>query len=303
VTDSKSIIIENHTIELTHLNKILFPQTKITKEDIINYYKDIAPYALPLYKDRPLTMLRCPNGIDQQTFMQKEAPSYLPEWIERHKVAKKGGYVTHILMNDQATFVYLANQACISFHLALSTIEKINYPRYLLFDIDPSTPDLVMLKRVLKRVKELLDDIALRGYLQTTGSRGFHVYVPLNREHEFDFVHEFGKKFATVLANEYPYEITIDQSKATRGERVFIDYARNSYGFNVIAPYSVRTKENAPVATPIYWDEIAEKKLASQAYHIKNIFQRLKEGLNPWEELSDMGFSLVKANEKLSKLV
>lgn len=302
MTDSIQIIIENHEIELTHLDKILFPQSKFTKNDLINYYKDIAPYALPYYKDRPLTMLRSPNGIDHQNFMQKEALSYLPKWIERHKLIKQGGYVTHILVNNQATFVYLANQACITFHLALSTVDKIDHPRYLLFDIDPSTQDLNMVKRVLKRVKELVEDLNLKGFLQTTGSRGFHVYVPLSREQNFDSVHDFAKKFATVLANEYPQEITIDQSKAKRGERVFIDYARNSYGLNAIGPYSVRTKENAPVATPLYWEELDDKKLSSQTYNIKNIFQRLKEGLYPWKDLPKMGFSLEASLKKLNNL-
>lgn len=216
----KLIKMGGYDNEISHLDKVL-PKSGITKGDLINYCKDIASIALPYYENRPLTMERCPNGIQKECFIQKEIPDYFPEWIERTKLAKKEGYIKQVLINNKATMIYLANQACITFHLALSKIDKIHYPSYLIFDLDPSIEDISLLKCVAKRVNELLDYLSLRGFIQTTGSHGFHVYVPLNRELTFEGVHAFAKKCAFYLAQAYPQEITIEQSKEKRGKRIF----------------------------------------------------------------------------------
>jgi bifunctional non-homologous end joining protein LigD len=300
---SQTITLHSYDIELSRLDKVLFPKSNLTKGDLVSYYKDIALIALPFYANRPLSMLRCPDGIDHQTFMQKEAPSYLPSWIDQNKLSKKGGHVNHILINKAATFVYLANQACITFHLGLSKVDKIHYPSYLVFDIDPSTEDLKLLKTVLKRIKELLDYLDLQSFIQTTGSRGFHIYIPLKRNHTFHKAHDFSKQVATYLANEYAQEITMEQSKAKRDKRVFIDYARNSYGITTVGPYSIRAKEGAPVATPLHWEELNNKDLRSQTFHIKNIFNRLKEIKEPWAGMLKLGFSLDPCQYKLDQLL
>lgn len=297
----KTVIIDGHEIELSNLDKILFPKSGLTKQDLISYYKDVAARALPFYKNRPLTMVRCPDGIDHQNFMQKEAPSYLPNWIDRYTMTKKDGHVRHVLVNNQATFVYLANQACISFHLALSCANKIHNPRLLLFDIDPSCEDMTLLKGVLKKVKELLDGLGLRGFLQTTGSRGFHVCVPLKPIHTFDQTHEFAKLFAQHLVQLYPQEMTTAQSKAKREQRVFIDYARNSYGLNAIGPYSVRPKEKAPIATPLHWEELDNKTIHPQTFNMTNIFQRLSNLNDPWKDMLKVEHDLTESQKELEK--
>lgn len=302
MTSEKIIKIEKHKIELSNLDKVLFPKSRITKGDLINYYEKMSSIILPLYENRPLTMLRCPDGIHKQQFIQKEAPDYFPEWIDRYKLTKKGGQTEHALVNNKATLVYLANQACITFHVCLSKVDKIKYPSYLIFDLDPSTEDINLLKKVVGRVKELIDFLGLKGFLQTTGSRGFHIYVPLKRELTFTKIHHFAKEFAISLARKYPKEITIEQSKAKREKRVFIDYARNSYGLNAVAPYSVRAIENAPIATPLEWEELKEKDLNAQSYNLKNIFKRLSQREDPWKEISHHQFSLESAQSKLAKM-
>jgi bifunctional non-homologous end joining protein LigD len=299
---TETIAINGYSIELSHLDKVFFPKSGLTKRDLVFYYKEIASIALPFYENRPLTMLRCPDGVNNQAFMQKEAPGYLPEWIDQYKITKKDGYVNHILVNKEATFVYLANQACITFHLGLSKIDKIHYPNYLILDIDPSEENALLLKSVIKRIKEVMDYLELQSFIQTTGSRGYHIYIPLQRRHSFKKTHEFAKNFATYLANKYPQEITIEQSKAKRGNRVFIDYARNSYGMNTVGPYSIRAKEGAPIATPLNWEELEDKNLHSQFYHVKNIFKRLKEIKDPWQEMLALEFSLASCQLKLDKL-
>jgi len=291
-----------YDIELSNSDKILFPKSHITKGDLVSYYQDIASLALPYYENRPLTMQRCPDGIDHQNFMQKEAPDYFPAWIDRYNMPKKGGHVRCALVNNEATLVYLANQACITFHLGLSKVDKIEYPNYLIFDLDPSTEDLSLLKNVVRIVKDLLDQLGLKSFIQTTGSRGFHIYIPLKREFTFETVHGFAKDMASYLAGHHPQEITIEQSKEKREKRVLLDYARNSFGIPAVAPYSVRTKEKAPIATPLHWEELEDPKLTSQSFHLKNIKERLAHTKDPWKEMNASSIFLTPAQEKLASL-
>ncbi len=300
--NSKRIKIGQHELEVSHLDKVFFPKSGITKGDLLSYYSDVASFAVPLYENRPLTMQRCPEGITKECFIQKEIPNYFPQWIDRFDIPKKEGHLTQALINKKETLVYLADQACITFHLGLSKVDKIHSPRYLIFDIDPSKEDEPLLKNVVKHIKDLIDLLDLKGFIQTTGSRGFHIYIPLKREFSFKRVHDFSKKFAAFLAHKYPDEITIEQSKAKRGKRVLIDYVRNSYGMSAVAPYSVRTLENAPIATPLHWDEVADKNLVSQTYTIKNIFKRLSHGKDPWKGMESHHFSLDSAEKRLDKL-
>jgi bifunctional non-homologous end joining protein LigD len=302
MSSEKVIQIEGHKIELSNLDKVLFPKSGITKEELVSYYQRIGSMVLPLYENRPLTMQRCPDGIDKQDFIQKEAPDYFPQWIDRYELTKEKGTIKQVLVNTEATLVYLANQACITFHLALSKVDKIRYPTYLIFDLDPSTEDIALLKTVVEYIKELIDYLDLKGFIKTTGSRGFHIYIPLKRDHTFKKVHDFAKFFATYLAQKYPQEITIEQSKAKREKRVLIDYARNSYGLSAVAPYSIRAKEEAPIATPLHWEELKDKNLHSQSYNIKNIFKRLASIKDPWKEMANYHFSLDSARSKLDKL-
>jgi bifunctional non-homologous end joining protein LigD len=298
----KGIKIDGHEIEFSHLDKILFSQKGITKEDLISYYKDIASMALPYYENRPLTTHRCPEGIDKQCFIQKKIPEYFPKWIDHYKLSKEGGHIEQVLINNEATLIYLANQDCIAFHLALSKIDKIQYPNYLIFDLDPSIDDIILLKDVTKKVKDLIDLLDLKGFITTTGSRGFHIYVPLKREFTFKKVRDFAKNFAAYLAQKYPEEITIEQRKEKRGKRIFLDFGRNSYGMSMIAPYSIRALENAPIATPLHWDELANKNLNAQTYTIKNIFKRLSQIEAPWKDIFRHQFSLESAQSKFMKL-
>jgi bifunctional non-homologous end joining protein LigD len=284
--NKKIIRVDGYNIEVSNLDKVLFPKSNISKGDLINYYHNIPlSFLLPLYKNRPLSMQLCPNGIGNGCFMQKEIPNYFPSWIEQKELPKRGGSIKHIIVNNRATLVYLANQACVTLHLGLSTIDKIYYPNYLLFDLDPSIENLDLLKQVAVRVRELGDSLKLRSFIQTTGSRGFHIYVPLKREFSFERVHIFAKEFASHLSQKYPNEITIEQAKDKREGKIFIDYARNAYGLHAVAPYSVRAKENAPIATPLHWEELAHKELTSQSYTIKNIFSRLESMEDPWKDI------------------
>ncbi len=295
-----------YSVKISNEKKIFFPKSKITKGDLIDYYNKIADVMIPHIKDRPVSMLRLPDGLKGETFFQKDASDYFPKWIVTKKVKKKGGYVNHVICNNQATLVYLANQACITPHVWLSKIKKLNYPDRLIFDLDPPGKkiDFNSVKKAAKIFyKFLTKELELNTYLMTTGSRGLHVVIPINARENFDTVREFGQNIAKVISNRHPKELTIEVRKNKRKGRIFLDTARNAYAQTAVPPYSVRPKEGAPVAAPIYWNELSGKKLNSQSFNIKNIFKRLNKISDPWKDINKNKNSIKKAIKKINEII
>jgi len=292
-----------YTVETSNEEKLFFPDENITKDDLINYYQEIADKMVPYLKERPLVMKRYPDGIKGESFFQKEIGDYFPDWIERVKVKKKGGTVTHVQCDNAATLVYLANQACIELHPWLSRSDKLHYPDQLIIDLDPSGDDFSQAVFGARVLKELFDELDLKAFLKTTGSRGLHVLVPLDRRANFDKVREFAQDTAKLLAQRHSDKLTIEARKAKRRGRLLIDTARNAYAQTAVAPYAVRAKPGAPVATPLDWDELANKKLNSQSYNVRNIFRRLGRKTDPWKDLPRLGRSLKEARRRLDAIL
>ena len=283
----KKVRIGGKEITLTHPDKIIFPQAGICKADLINYYRRIGLTMLPYLKNRPLTMHRFPQGVDAEGFYQKNIPDYFPSWIARTTVAKKeGGTVRYVVCNDLQTLVYLANQLCITPHVWLSTVGKKNYPDKMIFDLDPAgTASFSLVKWVARAIKKLAEQRGLVPFVMTTGSKGLHVTIPLERVHTFGVVRAYAQKIAHELADRYPERITLEMRKAKRGNRIFIDTLRNARGATAVAPYALRALPMAPVATPITWQELGAVKTA-QKYTIKNIFKRLAVKADVWKEMA-----------------
>ena len=292
-----------YTVETSNEEKLFFPDEEISKGDLIDYYQKIAEKLVPCVKERPLVMKRYPDGIKGESFFQKEIGDYFPDWIERVKVKKKGGTVTHVQCDNAATLVYLANQACIELHPWLSRSDKLHYPDQLIIDLDPSGDDFSQAVFGARVLKELFDELDLKAFLKTTGSRGLHVLVPLNRRANFDKVREFAQDTAKLLAQRHSDKLTIEARKAKRRGRLLIDTARNAYAQTAVAPYAVRAKPGAPVATPLDWDEIGNKKLNSQSYNVRNIFRRLGRKTDPWKDLPRLGRSLKEARRRLDAIL
>jgi bifunctional non-homologous end joining protein LigD len=295
--------VDGHEIALSNLGKVLFPASGLTKGDLIDYYRRIADVALPHLRDRPVSMQRFPDGIGHGGFFQKSAPDHFPDWIERKMLEKEGGSVTHVVANNAATLVYLADQGCITPHVGLSRVDQIDAPDRLIFDLDPSGDDFAKVQGAARKVKAALDKLELDSFVQTTGSRGLHVVVPLDREARFDEVRGFARMLAEHLAERYPEELTVEQRKAARGERVFLDYLRNGYGQTTAAPYAVRAIEGAPIATPLTWPEALADGLSPQKYTIQNIFRRLGRKDDPWAGIGRKGASIADARKRLQALV
>lgn len=275
--------IDHRQIELSHLDKVLFPKSQITKGDVIQYYEKIAPYFLPRVHNHLIVMNRFPSGIGEEGFFQKQVPDYFPSWLKRGTVdLRKGEQQSLVLVRSVSDLVYLANQAVLVFHSWLSPANKIEYPDKIVFDLDPSGTDLKIVRVVARLLKGMLEEHQLVPFVMTTGSRGYHVVVPIRPRHTFDKIHSFAKHIAYTLAEQYPKQCTVEMSKSKRKGKVFIDYLRNSYGQTSVSCYSVRAREGAPVATPIDWDELS--KVKPQRYTIATIFKRLARKEDPWKE-------------------
>jgi len=292
------------TVEVTHSSKILFPEAKITKGEFVAYYESIAPLMLHYAKSRLVVMHRYPNGIDHEGFYHKDIPDYFPKWIARKKVKRKeGGYVTYAVIKNEATIVYLANQVCITPHLWLSKEDKLNYPDRLIFDLDPSKKGFALVQKVARYIKDLLDELEMPNFVMLTGSRGVHIYIPLKRTHTFDYVREFAHDMATYIAYLYPRDATVEVRKTKRRGRIFIDWLRNAFGATGVAPYAVRARKGAPIATPIEWKELWHKSMTPDKYTIKTINKRLAQKKDPWSVISKSACSLKKARKKLDQLL
>jgi bifunctional non-homologous end joining protein LigD len=292
--------IGRHEIKITRPEKVLFPEDGITKGELIEYYARIAPRILPHLRNRPLTLERYPDGIHKQRFFQKEVSSYFPAWIRRVTVKKVGGTVTHLVCNDTATLVYIANQACVTPHIFLSRIDKLDYPDQMVFDLDPQGDDFELVRSTARDFKQLLDELELPAFLKTTGSRGLHVVIPLQRKEAFDSVRDFARELARIVVDQAPAERTLEQLKAHRGKRVFIDINRNAYAQLVAPAYAVRARPGAPVSVPLEWSELRKKNLRSDSVTIRTIFDRLEKVGDPWTDFWRSGVSLAKARRKLA---
>lgn len=300
---TRSITLGEYTIGLKHTDKVLFPGDDITKGDLVEYYTKIADVMLPYLRQRPITLHRFPEGIDEDGFYQQEASDYFPDWIQQISLGRiKGGSINHIVCNNSAMLVYIANLACITPHAWLSRADRPNYPDMLVFDLDPPDNDFEPVRKSAELIRDTLIELDLEPFVKTTGSRGLHVVVPLDRGSDFEQVRRFTKEAATIMAKREPHMMTSEQRKEKRKGRVFIDYLRNSYGQTAVAPYAIRAKPSAPVATPIEWDELKSKHLTSQSYTIKNIFRRLARKKDPWEGIWNKACSLDKARHRLLQI-
>lgn len=280
--------VDGKEIKIKNKDKILFKKSKISKGDLIDYFSKISKYMIPHIKNRPLTMHRFPNGIDDINFYEKQIPGYFPEWFDRIDVKnREKGHTIYPVCNDKASLVYLANQALISHHIWLSTKDSLDYPDKIIFDLDPPEDgDFNLVIKAAKDLKKILENKSLNSYVMTTGSTGLHVIIPTTQEYDFDEVRTFAKNIAEELVEKNSELYTIAQRKEKRNDKIFIDYLRNSYGQTSIAPYSIRAKEDAPIATPLDWDEL-DSELTSTKYNISNIFRRLGQKEDPWKDIYD----------------
>jgi bifunctional non-homologous end joining protein LigD len=271
----------------------------ISKADLAEYYKAVSEAMLPLIADRPLNLERYPDGIEGERIMQQRAGRYFPDWIGRVEVPSAKGEVEHVVARDAATLVYLAGQACITLHPWLSRRDKLERPDRLIIDLDPSREDPDSVRRAALVFGELLRELALPPWVMTTGSRGYHVVVPLQRRLDFDAVRAFARDLAELAARREPRLFTIEQRKAKREGRILIDVLRNAYAHTSVAPYAVRARRGGPVATPLRWEEMEDSETHPQRWTVATVPDRLARDGDPWRDIDKSAMSLGAAREAL----
>ncbi len=250
--------IVGREVSLSNLDRILWPQTGYSKKDLIEYYSAVSPYMIPHLAGRPLVFTRFPSGIDSPSFYQKNAPANLPEWIQTYSWTEGNGQNKHyVLANSAADLVWLANQACLEIHPWMSSINHIEYPDFIVFDLDPSEQNsFADVVAIAKLLKQLMDELELRTYPKTSGSLGLHIYLPVVNRYSYAQARKFGHAIAAMISKVLPDTATIERSLRKRGPKIYVDYLQNGLGKTVCAPYSVRPRPQATVSAPFVWQEL-----------------------------------------------
>ncbi|GFG49036.1 ATP-dependent DNA ligase [Mycolicibacterium agri] len=289
-------------VEVTHPDRVLFPADGITKAELVDYYSTVADVMLPHLKDRPLTLWRYPRGIDQKGFVQQDFADSMPDWMGRVEVDKENGTVVHPVADSRESLRWLANQNCVTVHAWLSRRDRLHTPDRIVFDLDPSADDFAVVKATARAVADLLTQIGLVPYVQTTGSRGLHVVTPIRGDADYDTVRQFARDVAEVTVADDPDHRTVEMRKANRGDRVYIDVMRNAYAQTAVAPYAVRARRGAPVATPLEWDELDRRGLRADLFTMLDVPKRVAEHGDPWGDIGRRARALARPAQQLTKI-
>ncbi len=261
---STDIDVGGHHIAITHPEKEL--DKGITKAELVDYYRNVAPLMLLHIKDRFLSMFRFPEGVRGEKFFQKNAPDYFPEWIESRCLEHESGVTCYAIVKDEAAIVYISNQVVVP-HITVTRIDKPDLPDKMIFDLDPSRPDVPTLKSAAVKLRGFLEALGFRSYIMTTGGKGYHVAVPVKRELSNRGVRDFALKIARTLANQEA-TVTTELSTEKRKGRIFIDVNRISAMQTSVAPFAARSEQGLPVASPFPWDELPN--IGPRSYTIRN---------------------------------
>ena len=284
---------------ITHPEKVLFPEDGITKGELASYYEAIAPLMLPHLCGRPVTMERYHRGIGEKGFFQKDVSKGFPEWLQRVEVPKKGGTVHHPVVCDQRSLLWLVNQNSITPHVWTSRVANLYQPDICVFDLDPSEDKPEVLRAAALALRELLNELGLTCWVKTSGSKGFHIVVPLDGENGFGDVSRFAHMAGTVLVKRDPEHLTQEFSKADRGGRILVDTGRNAYSATFAAAYAVRAKHGAPVSAPCTWDELERGDAGPQTWTLRKMAARIAQAGDLWSDMPNCRHSLQTAIEKL----
>jgi bifunctional non-homologous end joining protein LigD len=288
---------------ISHPEKLLFPSDGISKGELASYYEAVAPFMLPHLRGRPVTMERFPAGIEAKGFMQKDVVKGFPEWLERVEVPKRDGSVHYPLINDERSLQWLANQNCITPHVWISRVPELHRPDLCVFDLDPSQDDGAVLRSTALAVRDLLHELGLPSWIKTSGSKGFHIVVPLDGSATFDRVWHFAHGVAAVLVKRDPDNLTQEFIKADRAGRILIDTGRNGHSATFAAAYAVRPKPGAPVSAPCTWTELEQGAVEPRTFTLRTMAERIARVGDVWAELHAQPRSLAAALAQLGALL
>jgi bifunctional non-homologous end joining protein LigD len=288
---------------ITHPEKILFPDDGITKGELASYYERMAPLLLPHLRGRPLTMERYPQGIGRKGFWQKDVSKGFPDWLTRVEVPKKDGVVHHAIITDVRSLLWVTNQNTITQHVWASRVPDLYSPDLCVFDLDPSTGDEDELRAAALGLRDLLAELKLAAWIKTSGSKGYHIVVPLDGKAHTGDVTRFADMVGKLFVSRSPDRLTQEFSKADRGGRIYVDTGRNAYSATFAAAYTVRARRGAPVSAPCTWEEVANGEAAPAAFTLRNMPARAANLDDVWSDMKRRGYSLKRPMERLRRMM
>ncbi len=297
--------VGGHRLKFTNLRKIYYPAEGYTKRDVIEYYAGVAPLILPYLRDRPLSLKRYPDGIAGEWFFQKDAPASFPSWLRFVPVFSEHNQapIRYVVADDEATLLFLANLGCIDQNPWMSRIGSLEYPDFILIDLDPQQCEFSRIVEAALLVKSKLDVLGLEGYPKTTGGDGMHVYIPVEPVYSYEQTKTFAEVLAHVVTSERPDLFTTPRAVAKREKgRVYFDFLQNGEGKTIAAPYVLRAYPGAPVATPLAWNEVKPGLLPTQ-FHIRNALERFGRTGDLFEGVRTKPQTLDESMGRLEKLV
>jgi bifunctional non-homologous end joining protein LigD len=294
--------VNGHELKFTNLDKLFWPDEKITKRDLINYYEQAAPFILPYLKDRPQSMNRYPNGIKEEGFYFKDVTDTAPEWAETYLYQSEAdGRDRHYLVGkDEATLLYMANLGCIEMNPWSSTVRKPDNPTFCIIDLDPDKNTFDQVIETAQLTKQLLDDMGVPSYCKTSGSTGLHIYIPLGNKYNYDQSKEFAHIIVTLIHAELPDYTSLERTVRDRKGKMYLDFLQNRPHATIAAAYSVRPKPGATVSMPLHWDEV-KKGLKISDFTLFNAIERMHELGDIFKPVLGKGIDLKKVIDTLSK--
>src|SRR5438552_8842450 len=299
---SSIVTVGKRKIELSNLKKVLFPSGEIVKAELIEYYLKIAPTVLRHIKGRPLTLVRWPDGIDHQTFFQKNRPEWAPAWLEHVVLGDKEDKVDYVLATEEASLVWLANLACIELHQMHCRSPHFDKPDYIVWDLDP--PEKYPFTRIVELAFDLKEHIEKFGYhtfVKTTGGKGVHIVAPIEPKWSFDVAKEAATLVAKAYIEKHRETTTLLIKKDQRKGKVLIDIYRNSTYQTIVSPYSVRGREHAPVSMPLTWERLESVDDPAE-FNLRNAADLLLEEGDPWETIGSYAVKLHTQQPKVNKV-
>jgi bifunctional non-homologous end joining protein LigD len=295
-------LADDGRVVITHPEKVLFPDDGITKGELAAYYEAIAPLMLPHIERRPVTMERFPQGIGKKGFIQKDVSKGFPAWLERVEVPKKDGVVHHPIVTDTRSLLWLANQNSITPHVWVTRAPDLYQPDICVFDLDPSEENQELLRAAAVGLRDFLEELGLPSWIKTSGSKGYHIAVPLDGKSRTDEVEGFAHRVGAALVARYPAQLTQEFHKKDRGKRILVDTGRNGYSATFAAAYAVRARPGAPISAPVTWEEVIRGDVHPRSFTIRNLAARVREVGDVWADMRKRKRSLRAPAEKLKKI-
>ncbi len=292
--------VEGRKVPVSNLDKVMYPADGVTKADVIDYYVRVSPYLLPHFKDRPVTLVRYPDGVGGEHFYEKNAPAFTPEWVQTVSVPRHAGgpEIRYVLINDVATLVWCANLASLELHPFLHRATHLDRPTSVVFDLDPGEgADILKCAQVAFVLRDLLEKHQLKSFPKVSGSRGLQIYVPLNSPVTYESTRPFARTVAEFLAREHPDQIVAEMAKVARARKVFIDWSQNSDFKTTVGVYSLRAKSAHPfVSMPVTWDALSR---AMKKQDREGLYFQPKAALDHLKRVGDLFAPVLKLKQSV----